>query len=147
VTEEEPEFKSAELMLDLRYPQGWQEILGAPDAIDYQIWLDDLVGLTQSAFGQTDSHPEWAADSEGVKRQWQRAVELIAEAAIEPGDIDELTEAQLVETALITLKENIGAMGWDEEGLAFTIPNIFTGEEVLIDLRSIPGVSDNSGNS
>ncbi len=29
-------------------------------------------------------------------------------------------------------------MGWDGEGLAFTVPNMFTGEEAAIDLREMP---------
>ena len=30
----------------LRYPEGWKEILEAPDATDYQMWLEELVKLS-----------------------------------------------------------------------------------------------------
>ena len=40
--------------------------------------------------------------------------------------------------ALVTFKTNLDSLGWDEEGLAFTVPNVFTGEEARIDLRELP---------
>lgn len=33
----------------LRFAEGWQEILEAPDALDYQTWLSDLTDLSQQS--------------------------------------------------------------------------------------------------
>lgn len=64
----------------------------------------------------------------------------MADVAIDPEDMQEMTPAEIVETALITLQTNIETMGWDTEGLVFTVPNMFTGEEATIDVRELIGL-------
>jgi len=139
--EHQPDLSSPESepsLAHLRYPRGWQEILEAPDAVDYQMWMDELITLTSAQLAELREPPGWAASAEATRHRWQRAIEQIAEVAIDPDDKVEMTEAEIVETALITLQANIEGIGWDEEGLAFTIPNLVTGEEAIIDLRELP---------
>jgi hypothetical protein len=136
--------QSPESARPLRYPEGWREILEAPDATDYQTWMDGLADMTQQACGGLTEVPDWTEDTEEVRYRWQRAIELVADAAIDPEDLPDLSEAEVIETALLTLQANIEGMGWDEEGLVFTVPNMFTGEEATIDLREPPGEIPNN---
>ncbi len=128
----------------LRYPEGWQEVLEAPDAVDYQFWLGELMGITLRRCHELGNVPDWAQDAgDALRTRWQRAIEQVADIAIDPEDLATMTQAEIVETALVTFKTNLDSLGWDEEGLAFTIPNMFTGEEARIDLRELPeGDSD-----
>jgi hypothetical protein len=118
---------------ELLYTSGWKEILEAPDAADYQLMLAGLTEMTQRAM--LDTGVDHASGQRAVLVAWQKAIELIAGIAVDPDD--ELTEAEMVETALRTLEMNLtaGGMGWDEEGLVFTIASLITGEEATIDLR------------
>lgn len=120
-----------EALLELQYKQGWQEILEAEDAEEYRSWIDNLVELTQQMCANDPSAPEWAAQQESVKNRWQRAIEVVGEGALET---DDLTEAERIETGLLTIKENIESMGWETEGLAF----MTVGSEPYIDLRDLP---------
>ncbi|HJQ08974.1 MAG TPA: hypothetical protein VJ836_05840 [Candidatus Saccharimonadales bacterium] len=140
-----PEPQSPETGPQLRYPEGWREILEAPDAADYQLWIGQLIGTTYRAFHSRGEVPAWAEDLEGeMLHRWQQAIELVADAAIDPEDIGSMSQAEVVETALLTLQANLDGIGWDEEGLAFTVPNMFTGEEATIDLRNLPGELPNN---
>lgn len=122
----------------LHYVEGWQEILEAPDAVDYQRWLDDLMDITLRRYQALGETPEWAQDTGNALRlRWQQAIEQVADIAIDPKESPDMSQADIVETALITLKENIDSIGWHEEGLAFTVPNMFTGETATIDLREM----------
>jgi hypothetical protein len=126
----------------LRYPEGWREIMEAPDALDYQTWMRDLTDLTQQRLreiGATD-----AEDERAIITLWQQAIELVADAAIDPEDLGGMSQAEIVETGLLTLQANLEGIGWDEEGLAFTVPNMFTGEEASVDLRQLPGTPPNN---
>jgi hypothetical protein len=95
--------------------------------------MAQLTALTQQRLRETDASE--SEDESITLQRWQRAVELVADATIDPEDLSTMTQAEIVETALLTLQANLESMGWDEEGLAFTVPNIFTGEEASIDLR------------
>ncbi len=75
---------------------------------------------------------------EEILFRWQQAIELVADATIDPED--DLSEAERIETALLTFQANVESIGWDDEGLAFTVPNLFTGEEASIDLHELPGL-------
>ena len=116
----------------LRFEEGWQEILEAPDALDYQTWISDLVD-----FSSQQINKEFICSKEVVLTAWLKALELVADVAIDPEEASEMSEAEMVETALITLQTNIASIGWDHEGLAFTVPNMFTGEEATIDIRDL----------
>jgi hypothetical protein len=94
--------KPPESILRLQYPAGWQEILTAPDAADYQAWLGELTGMTYRICAEGNALPEWARDTEAITSRWQRAIELVADASIDL--TDELTEAERVETGLLTLQ-------------------------------------------
>ncbi len=130
--------QSPESRRTLRYPEGWREILEAPDASDYQAWMQGLSDMTQQACRGLVETPGWAEDTDEVRYRWQRAIELVADAAIDPEDLPNLSESEVVETALLTLQANIEGIGWDEEGLVFTVPNMFTEGEARIDLREPP---------
>lgn|GEM_PF-6675404 len=129
--------RSPETPRPLRYPEGWRDILTAPDAFDYQTYMRNLSDLTQQACRDLAATPDWSEDVEEIRYRWQQVVEMVAGMSISPDDLQKLAEADIVEAGLITLEANIAAMGWDEEGLAFTVGNMFTGEESVIDLREL----------
>lgn len=133
MTNHEPNPTSFELSdtSDILYPDGWKELLEAPDAIDYQLWLHDLIGLTQRQI------PELALDDITTLRAWLKALEQVADVAIDPEEMENMTQAEIAETTLITLQTNIESIGWDEEGVVFTVPNMFTEEEATINLREL----------
>lgn len=107
--------------------------------MDYQSWMIDLTNLTQRRVRETRAGVEWAKDRTAITTRWQQAVELIAGIVIDPEELSTMRQADIVETALVTLRTNIiEGIGWDNEGLAFTVPNMFTGEEASIDLRQLP---------
>ena len=133
--EQYPQRRSPEAILRLQYPAGWQEIMTAPDAAEWRTWIESLAGLTQQRCAESGTPPEWAGDAEAVTSRWQRAIELVADASIDPAD--ELTEAQRIETALQILNANLDGIGWEKEGLAFGVVHIITLEEAMIDLREI----------
>lgn len=126
--------------LSLLYPEGWDEILSAPDALDYQMWLEDLSSTTREALHGAAEVPSWVEDAEQLRLRWQGALELIADAAIDPEDKADMSQPEIVETALLTLQANLESLDWEEEGLRFIIPNIFTSEPVIIDLRDLPQI-------
>ena len=136
MTEKDPINTTRELALPtLQYAEGWKEILEAPDTLDYQTWLRDLTDLSQEAL--LEHEVEWAHDKAAIAAVWQVALEQVADVAIDPEEIGDLTPSEVVETALLTLQANLDGMGWEEEGVIFIVPNIFTGEEARIDLREI----------
>jgi hypothetical protein len=102
------------------------------------MWLESLVDVAETRLEVLASPPSWAKDTEVVLNRWQVAIELIADAAIDIEDDQELTEAERIETALLTLQANIERIGWSEDGLAITVPNLLTGEEAEIDIRNLP---------
>lgn len=136
MNENEPKYTSSESQrITLRFEEGWREILEAPDALDYQTWINDLVDFSSRQINE--NHTEQTYGQEAVLTAWLRALEQVADVAIDPEDIQEMSQADIVETALITLQTNIEAMGWDTEGLVFTVPNMFSGEEATIDIREL----------
>lgn len=120
---------------DIKYPDGWREILEAPDTEDYRNWLDELSELTKSNI--SGENIWWENDE--IETRWQMAVEVVANAAITPDDLSELSQDQIVEAGLIALKTNIEeGLGWEEEGLKFTVPDMFLSDspqEASVDLR------------
>lgn len=68
---------------------------------------------------------------------WLQAIEQVADIAIDPEELESMSQAQTVETALVTLQMNLDAMGWDSEGVTFTVANLFTGEEATIDIKEL----------
>lgn len=129
--------------LHLQYEAGWHEILHAPDAADYRQWLQELTELTRLACVGAANSPAWAAAPEQIQRRWQRAIELIGEASIDPEDV--LTDAERLEAAILTLKELIkDPDDWEEDGLRFYIFSVYTGEESIIDLREVTDAPDES---
>jgi hypothetical protein len=137
MNENEPQYNAPESQgaPRLRFEEGWREILEAPDALDYQTWINDLADLTSQQINE--EHTERTYNQGAIVAAWLRAVEQVADVAIDPEDIKNMSQADIVETALITVQTNIGAMGWDMEGLVFTVPNMFSGEEATIDLREL----------
>lgn len=124
--------------LGLEYPIGWRDILTVPDAADYQLWLDDLSFMTREAFRDSSHAPDWVSDAEQVRLRWQGAIELIADATIHPEDKAGMDQSQIVEAGLLGLQANLENLEWQEEGISFIIPNIFTGEPITIDLKKLP---------
>lgn len=135
-----PRLQAPESILRLQYPAGWEEIMTAPDAAEYQVTMGALTGMTYRICAESGASPDWTKDTEAITSRWQRAVEYVADAAIDPADI--LTEAERIEQGLLTLQANIEGIGWEEEGLSFVVPNIVTGEETLIDLRQMQSMPD-----
>lgn len=119
-----------EEVLTLQYRQGWQEILEAPDAESYRTWLSNLMEVTRQVYVDSPESPPWVAHREALQSRWQRAIEIVAEGALE---VEGLTEAERIETGLLTIKESIESMGWEEEGVAF----LTVGSEPFIDLREL----------
>ena len=124
-------------LLPLQYPTAWQEILTVPEAVDYRDLLASLVATTCRACQGAPEAPSWASHPESVANRWHRAVELVAGAIISPEY--QLTEPQIVRAGLAALKFNLAYLGWEEEGLAFVVPDILTGEATCIDLREVQG--------
>lgn len=124
-----------EQTLSLQYHQGWQEILEAPDAESYRTWIGNLMDMTRQAYADPAESPSWVLHQEALQNRWQRAIEVVAEGALEA---DGLTEAERIETGLLTIKESIESMGWEEEGLAF----LAVGSEPYIDLRELRSFPD-----
>jgi hypothetical protein len=124
-----------ESRLRLQYPDGWEEIATAPNAVDYRAWLSDLTALTSLSCQEAGNIPDWATHPLGIANRWQRAVEIVADAAIDPED--DLTEAERIETALSIIEESVGSVGWEEVGLTFVVHNLLTGDEARIDLREL----------
>lgn len=136
MNDNEPSYTSPETEIPrLRFEEGWREILEAPDALDYQTWLNDLVDLSLQRIDEENADQTY--DQEAVLTAWLKALEQVADIAIDPDDMAGMTQAEIAETALITLQTNIESLGWDSEGLIFTVPNLFTGEEATIDLREL----------
>lgn len=132
MSESEPKYPSPESQMSkLRFAEGWREILEAPDAFDYQKWLSGFTDLTSERIGED------RANSNEILAAWLEALEQVADITIDPEEMEAMTQAQIVETALVTLQTNLEAIGWDDEGIAFTVPNMFTGEEASIDLRGL----------
>lgn len=117
-------------VLALKYSQGWDETLCAPDAELYRRWIGNLVEVTHQVYASASEAPLWATHQEALQNRWQRAIEVVADGALE---VDGLTEAERIETGLLTIKESIESMGWEEEGLAF----LTVGSEPFIDLREL----------
>lgn len=139
MSENEPRSHSPELDPQLRFAKGWQEILEASDAVDYQMWLSDLTDLSLGRMSEEGSTQ--TQSKEAVLALWLRALEQVADVVIDPEEMGEMSQAEIIETALITLQANLESIGWDEEGLVFTVPNMFTGEEATIDLRELPNIN------
>lgn len=135
--------KPLEAPLRLQYPAGWHEILTAPDAVDYRLWFDRLVDVTQQECAEHSESPAWAVDRMLITSRWQRAIEIMASVAIVPDS--GLTESEHVEVGLNVFKENFDAMGWRERGLSFEAASIFSREEILIDLRTVESAPDTTG--
>lgn len=132
----EPQYNSQESQRpQLRFEEGWREILEAPDALDYQTWINDLIDLSSRKINK--EHAKRPYGQEAILNAWLRALEQVADVAIDPEDVHDMSQADIVETALITLQTNIETMGWDTEGLVFTVPNMFSGEEATIDIREL----------
>lgn len=114
----------------LQYSDGWEEILTAPDAVDYQLWLSGLVELAMG-------HPDLQGQPlEAVRYAWQRAVEAVADHAMPTQDTLRFTELEIIETALLTMHENIQATGWVIPGILFMVPDLKRGTPEGIDVRS-----------
>jgi hypothetical protein len=65
------------------------------------------------------------------------AVETVANAVVKPEDLVDLTQDQIIEAGF-ALQLNIESIGWLEEGMSFTVPDMFLPdavEEANIDLR------------
>ncbi len=136
MNEKEPYPRSPESVNPpLRFEEGWREILQAPDALDYQTWLSDLSDLSLQRL--TEDSDKKRFTKETILRAWLRALEQVADVAIDPEDLENMSQAEIVETTLITLRTNLDSIGWDDEGVVFTIPNMFTEEEAMIDLRNL----------
>ena len=130
----------SELSARLRYGEGWREILVADDAQEYQELVSELVDLTVGTLGSIRTEGSPTFSEKQVLQGWLEVLERVADIAIDPDD--ELTEAERVETALITFRENVvgrSGPGWDELGLSFSVPNLFGIDEIddLIDIREI----------
>lgn len=137
----------SEASVPLRYSEGWHELLIAPAAADYQQWMEELGARTQQGCEQLENPPDWAQNPDEIRYRWQRAIEMIATATITPNDLSRLSQANVIETALLTLQANVEALGWNEDGLAFTIVDLLTGEDVVIDLRTLPGEASESADA
>lgn len=118
---------------ELAFTEGWDDILKSPDAIDYQLQLDNLIDLTQA-----NTAEPWTKNREDLKKRWQMFIERIAYLAITEDDLREMTPSEIVETALITLTTNLETIGWAEEGISLEIPDLATGgEPVLLDITKL----------
>lgn len=114
----------------LQYGDGWDEILTVPDALDYQLWLSGLVDLALA-------HPDLQGQPlEAVRYAWQRAIEAVAEHAMPDQDKFRFTESEIIETALLTVHENVQATGWLIPGVLFMVPDVKQGTPTGIDVRS-----------
>jgi DNA-binding transcriptional MocR family regulator len=87
--EQLPQPSSPESAPQFRYPEGWCEILSAPDALDYQTWMSDLTDMTQRRLRETGS--ACAEDGATITARWQQAIELVADVAIDPEDLDTMS--------------------------------------------------------
>lgn len=112
---------------ELMFSEGWKDILGSPDAADYQHQLHSLIELTQK-------NTEWSKDDVEVQKIWQVAVEKVAYLTIPEDDLKEMTQSEIVETALITLMTNLEELGWIEEGKSFEVPDLATGDPYFFDI-------------
>lgn len=114
----------------LLYEEGWNEILSAPDALDYQRWMSGLVELARL-------HPDvHRFPLESVRYAWQRAIEEVADKAIPDQDIFRFTDSEIIETALMTLHANVQAAGWLTEGISFLVPDLKADSVAGIDIRT-----------
>lgn len=114
----------------LQYEDGWAEILSAPDTLDYQLWLSGLVDLAMT-------HPDLQGHHlEAVRYAWQRAIEAVAEHTMPDQDKFRFTEMEIIETALLTMHENVQATGWLIPGVLFMVPDVKRGTPTGIDVRS-----------
>src|SRR6185437_14928831 len=114
----------------LRYEDGWDEILSAPDAVDYQYWMNGLVELARL-------HPEvHDYPLEMVRYAWQRAIEDVADKAMSEQDKFRFTESEILETALMTLHANVQAIGWLVDGVSFMVPDLKADSIAGIDIRT-----------
>jgi len=50
-----------------------------------------------------------------LRLRWQRAVEQVADVVIDPEELPDMNQADIVKTALITLKANIEKWGGMEK--------------------------------
>lgn len=125
-------------LFELQLEKGWKKILGAADDSIYKVWMAELVAQTQNRMRQVDANAAWAADPEEVLRRWQVAIELVADAAIDVQHQKKLTPVNIIKEALFAFKMNRSSMGWDDEGLAFSVRNLSTREIDRIDLRDLP---------
>lgn len=137
VTDKDPHRDTTELLVELKYPAGWQDILHGSDAsaVEYQLWLNQLVTLTRDACAVLDESPLWVSNEDAILNRWQRAIELVAEVAILPESY--LDDSQRVETALLTVHANIESIQWELEGIRFVVPNMRTGGAETIDLLNL----------
>ncbi len=122
--------ESEESYLRLQFPSGWDEILTAPDAVDYQLWLENLTEITLQSCSRLDNPDPWMLDTAAIRNRWQRAIELVAAHGLYL--VQDLTAVERIETALNIFKETIGANGWEKHGLVF---ELLPGQ--TIDLRNI----------
>lgn len=114
------------MLLPLRYPEGWQEIETAVDAADLQHQLDELCTATSRRL------PGFASEA---RRRWRAVIEEVSSCAIPEGELAEMTQAEILETALTTVTETLAGAGWHEDGISVAIPDINTGEAKLFDIR------------
>lgn len=129
-----PDQPNPEFDPDIKYPDGWREILEAPDTADYRNWLAEMSELTKNQIADQDI---WWDDDE-IDTRWQMAIEVTANASIPDEDLHGLTQDQIIETGMVALQLNVESHGWEEEGLQFVVPDMFfpdNPQQAHIDLR------------
>ena len=66
---------------------------------------------------------------------WKHAIEAIADVAMMPENPEEMSEAETVELAIVTMRTTIETMGWERPGISLVVPNLETGEDFEVDIR------------
>src|ERR1700757_2210368 len=103
MTEDEPKPGSPESEShELKYPEGWRDILEAsdPEAVEIQDWLNHMAEMTQQKL--IDEGISSAHDKAAVFKAWQRAAEQVADSAVVEEGEEGLTEPELLDAALRT---------------------------------------------
>ena len=124
----------------LLYPAGWKVFRQSSDYAEWRMYLEELVVTTQTYLDDL-----WVADSAEVHYRWQRLAEAVGLCAITEADRKEMSEEEIIETALYTIQFTLESMGWEEEGCSFYAPAVTpVGEEIatlaeLIDIRDPTG--------
>ena len=109
----------------LRYPAGWHEIETAVDAVDLQHQLAALCAASQRAL----------PDVPDVPLRWKIVIEAVSSFVIPTDQLEEMTAAEILETALASLTETLDAGGWDEQGASIVVIDVNRGESYLFDVR------------